>query len=215
MCDNQQKTTSPKQNHHYFDETYDIKGRFSAYWHQINEVISLQPAKLLEAGIGTGLVADYLKVRGIDITTIDVVHGLKPDITASVLAMPFPTETFDIITCYEVLEHLPYSDFPKALKELARVARKHVILSLPDVTTVYKLHIELPKMRPIKKLIPHPFPRSTVHKYDGEHHWEIGKTGYALQKIELDITRSRFKILKTYRVFELCYHRLFLLAKLP
>jgi ubiquinone/menaquinone biosynthesis C-methylase UbiE len=215
MLPNQQKETSTTQNYHYFDKTYDVKGRFSAYWHQINEVISLEPAKVLEVGIGTGLVADYLKVRGIDITTIDVVHGLKPNITASVLAIPFSAETFDIITCYEVLEHLPYSDFPKALKELARVARKHVILSLPDVTTVYRLLIELPKMKPIKRLIPHPFPRSTVHRYDGEHHWEIGKTGYALHKIKLDITRSRFKILKTYRVFEFCYNRFFLLEKLP
>jgi len=215
MSPNKKTITSLKHNYHYFDETYDVQGRFSAYWHQINEVISLQPAKVLEVGVGTGLVANYLKVRGIDITTIDVLHGLKPNITASVLAIPFSAQTFDIITCYEVLEHLPYSDFPKALQELGRVARKHVILSLPDVTTVYRLLIELPKMRPIKRLIPHPFPRSTVHKYDGEHHWEIGKTGYALHKIKLDITRSRFKILKTYRVFEFCYNRFFLLEKLP
>jgi len=94
------------------------------------------------------------------------------------------------------------------------VSQKHVILSLPDVTPVYRLNIELPRMRPIKRLIEHPFPRPTQHEFDGQHYWEIGKRLYPLKKIKLDIKRKGFKIMKTYRVFEFYYNRIFILEKL-
>jgi len=213
MFNNQNKFSAKRKLSHYFERTYDVKGRFSSYWHQVDEIISLQPEKVLEVGIGNSFVSNYLKERGIDITSIDVFHGLRPNITASVLAIPFCDETFDVIACYEVLEHLPYNDFPNALKELARVSQRHIILSVPDITTVYRFYIELPKIKAIKKLIPHPFHRVTGHKFDDEHHWEIGKKGYNLQRIKLDIINSGLNILKTYRVFEFYYHRFFVLTK--
>jgi len=168
---------------------------------------------VLEVGIGNGFVARYLKEKGINVTTLDVAHDLRPDVAGSVLAIPFESGSFDVIACYEVLEHLPYENFAKSFEELARVSRRYVLLSLPDVTTIYRINIELPRIKPIKRLIPHPFPGTTNHKFDGYHYWEIGKTGYPLKKIRFDIIRSGFNIIKTYRVFEFCYHRFFLVEK--
>ena len=198
----------------YFDIDYDSKKRFCSYWHQINEIISLKPKKVLEIGIGNGFVTRYLRDKELNVTTLDIAHELRPDVAGAVLAIPFKNCSFDVVVCCEVLEHLPYSEFSKALKEIHRVSRKHVVLSLPDVTTVYRINIELPRIGPIKKLISHPFYRSTRHKFDGEHYWEIGKTGYSLKRIELNIRQSGLSIIKTYRVFEFCYHRFFLLEKL-
>lgn len=199
---------------HYFRESYDTKERFISYWHQINETIKLKPNKVLEVGIGNGFVSRYLREKGIDVTTLDIVRELKPGVAGSVLSMPFVNKSFNVVTCYEVLEHLPYVDFTKALKEIRRVSREYVILSLPDHTAVYRFNIELPRIKPIKKLIPHPFPRPTHHEFDGVHHWIIGKTNYPLKRIELDIKRTGFKIIKSYRVFEFYGHRFFLLEKL-
>ena len=198
---------------HYFNETYNTKERFISYWHQINEIICLEPEKVLEVGIGNGFVRRYLKDKGINVTVLDIVYELQPDASGSVLAIPFASELFCVVACYEVLEHLPYSNFAKALREIYRVSQKHVILSLPDVTTVYRFNIELPRIKPIKKLVPRPFPRPTYHKFDGEHHWEIGKTGYPFKKIKFDIIGTGFNIIKTYRIFEFYYHRFFLLEK--
>jgi ubiquinone/menaquinone biosynthesis C-methylase UbiE len=135
-------------------------------------------------------------------------------VVGSVLKLPFTSESFDVIACYEVLEHLPYSEFPKALKEIHRVSQKHVVLSLPDVTTVYRINLDLPRIRPIKRLVNHPLHRPVQHTFDGEHYWEIGKTGYPLKRIELDIRNAGLKIIKTYRVFEFYYHRFFALEKM-
>lgn len=198
----------------YFDISYDTKERFCSYWHQIDEVISLKPKKILEIGVGNGFVSKYLMRKGLNVTTLDIEQELKPNVTGSVLSIPFVDKSFDIVTCYEILEHLPYVDFTKALKEIRRVSREHIILSLPDHTAIYRFNIELPKIKPIKKLIPHPFPRPTHHEFDGEHYWIIGKTNYPLNRIELDIKRTGFKIIKSYRVFEFYGHRFFLLEKL-
>jgi len=213
MLDNTSNKTIREQ-FHYFKPDYDTKERFISYWHQINEVMSLKPKKVLEIGIGNGFVTRYLKERGLNVTTLDIVQELEPNVVGSILSIPFTQKAFDAVTCCEVLEHLPYTDFPKALKGIYRVSRKNVILSLPDHTAVYRFNIELPKIKPIKKLIPHPFPRPSPHEYDGVHYWIIGKTGYSLKKIEEDIKRSGFKVIKTYRVFEFYGHRFFLLEKL-
>jgi len=200
---------------HYIKGSYDTKERFVSYWHQISEIIQLRSNKVLEVGIGNGFVSRYLKKKGINVVTLDIDHELKPNIAGSVLSIPFGSKSVNVVTCCEVLEHLPYIDFTRALKEIHRVSREHVILSLPDHTAIYRFNIELPRIKkPIKKLIPHPFPRPTHHEYDGVHHWIIGKTNYPLKKIVLDIKRTGFKILKTYRVFEFYGHRFFLLEKL-
>jgi ubiquinone/menaquinone biosynthesis C-methylase UbiE len=197
----------------YESFSYDTKERFCSYWHQIAEVIQLNPQNILEVGIGNTFVTNYLKDKKLEITTLDIEYTLNPLVVGTVLAIPFSEASFDVVICYEVLEHLPYSDFKRALKELARVSQRYVIISLPDVTTVYRINIELPRIKPIKKLVPHPFPRATVHTYDGYHYWEIGKEDYPLKKIKQDIEYSSLRILKSYRVFEFYYHRFFLLEK--
>lgn len=197
----------------YQSKNYDTKERFCSYWHQIHEVLELNPANLLEIGIGNEFVSDYLRKKNIRVTTLDVYFELKPDIVGTVTKIPMLDKSFDTVMCCEVLEHLPYHSFPAALKEIFRVTRKYAVLSLPDVTTVYRVNIELPRMKPIKKLIPHPFHRSAPHEFDGEHYWEIGKTGHELERILSQIKKLNYKLLKTYRVFEFYYHRLFVLGK--
>jgi hypothetical protein len=55
--------------------------------------------------------------------------------------------------------------------------------------------------------------KKIIHKFDGEHYWEIGKKNYPLNKIINDINLSGFTILKTYRIIEFKYHRFFILKK--
>jgi ubiquinone/menaquinone biosynthesis C-methylase UbiE len=201
------------ESDHYLNKSYDSKERFISYWHQINEIIKLNPKKVLEIGIGNGFVSGYLKKRGVNLTTLDIDKRLNPDIIGSVLDIPFPAELFDIIACYELLEHLPFENFHKALSVIFRVSESYAVLSLPDASRVYRVYIQIPKVGVFKRLIPLPRTKNPIHKFNGEHYWEIGKAGYPLSKIINNIQRAGFKIGKTYRIFENPYHRFFILKK--
>jgi ubiquinone/menaquinone biosynthesis C-methylase UbiE len=196
---------------HYNGLHYDNKVRWISYWYQINEIIKLEPRNVLEIGIGNGIVSKYLANHGVDITTMDIDERLKPDEVGSILDIPFSCNRFDVIGCFEVLEHVPYPKFDKALKELKRVTNEFVILSVPDITRVYRFNLELPTNYEIKKLITLPRLKRPNHEFDGEHYWEIGKKGYSLNTVIEDMKRVGFEVLNTFRLFEKTNHRFFIL----
>lgn len=198
---------------HYFTSKYDTKERFISYWHQIHEIISLEPETILEIGVGNKFLSDYLKNRNYKVTTLDIDHTLKPDVIGSVTYMPFADNSFEVVACYEVLEHLPFSDFGRALSEIYRVSKKYVVISLPDVTRSFRIFIHLPKLGIRKIFIEYPKIKPKNHIFNGEHYWEIGKRGYPLQKIIGEINIIGFNLVKTYRIFEFPYHRFFVLNK--
>jgi SAM-dependent methyltransferase len=199
---------------HYFDINYDNKERFFSYWHQINEILSLSAKEVLEIGKGNGFVSNYLLGRGTKLFTLDIDKGLIPDVVGTVREIPFCNEAFDIVACYEVLEHLPYEYFFDALKELYRVSRSYVILSLPDRSgRAYKFHFQIPKLGELKSLITIPRLKPIEWKFDGEHYWEIGTSGYSIEKIISQIEKLNFLINKNYRIYDFPYHRIFLLEK--
>ena len=203
----------PPKPDHYFNKNYDSKGRFCSYWHQINEIILLKPKEVLEVGIGNGFVSKYLKERGVNVTTLDIDKRLNPDAVGSVLQIPFNDESFELVVCCETLEHLPYKHFSKALCEICRVSKSYVILSLPDLSRVCRFGIYLPKIVKLNILIPLPRLKPLVRGFKGGHYWNIGTAGYPLQQIKKKIRKAGFKLERCYRVFEIPWHRFFLLKK--
>src|SRR5690606_16965503 len=76
---------SSEQPRDYYDfDRYISPQRMLTYWHQIREVMARRPARVLEVGVGTGLVASYLRASGIDVTTVDINEALEPDVVGSV-----------------------------------------------------------------------------------------------------------------------------------
>jgi len=130
---------------HYYNN-YDSKERFCSYWHQIQEIVSLNPTSILEIGIGNGFVSGYLKRCGYNVITLDIDKRLNPDLVGSVLNIPFSDEAFEVVACYELLEHLPYENFKKAIFEIFRVSDSYALLSLPDVNRACRLCIQIPKI---------------------------------------------------------------------
>ena len=63
----------------YFRKEYDNKSRFISYWHQINEIIKLNPKRVLEIGVRNKFVSKYLKERGVNVTTLDIDKRLNPE----------------------------------------------------------------------------------------------------------------------------------------
>ncbi len=198
----------------HYGRKYDSKRRFLSYWHQIDEAFALNPASMLEIGIGNGFVAKYLRDHGLLVTTLDIDERLGPDVVGSVTALPFEEGSFELVMACEILEHIPYAEARKGLREIHRVSSRWGIISLPDATRAARVEFPIPKIGKFRKLfiIPKLFsPEHTITAHG--HHWEIGKKGFPLKKVSGDIERSGFKIIRTYRVFENPYHRFFVLQK--
>jgi SAM-dependent methyltransferase len=195
---------------HYARPGYDYKGRFISYWHQIDEIVQQRPATTLEIGIGNGFVSSYLRERGYAVTTVDHDRRLGPDITASVLALPLQDECFDVVACFEVLEHLPFEAVPQALSELRRVSRRSVLISIPDTSRAYPSQISVPKLGQFRFVLSLPRIRLLRHRFDGQHYWVVGEDGYPMKRIEHELSRARLDVRRTYRPFENHGHRFFI-----
>lgn len=103
-------------------------------------VATIRPRSILEVGVGEGEVLERMAQRfpeavlkGIDLPddalaaewqrrSLDCEFG---DATA----LRFEDRSFDLVLGIEVLEHVPDPD--RALREIARVAAQHVVLSVP------------------------------------------------------------------------------------
>jgi len=192
----------------YTFSKYVYLSRWVSYWYQISEVLKLEPDKLLIIGIGYGFVVDILKRNIPEVKTLDIDKKLSPDIVSSVGDMPLENNSFDVILCAEVLEHLPFERFERILSELKKVSRKYVILSLPHFGPPLKFSVKFPFISELKLAYKIPYPRR--HIFQGEHYWEIGKRGYSPKKIRM-IIQKYFKIEKEFIPFENQYHHFYIL----
>lgn len=194
---------------HYEFSQYMNKGRWNSVWHQLDEVIRLRPKNVLEIGPGPGVFKQAAAPFGLNVETLDLDPDLKPDYVGSATALPFAADTYDVVCAFQMLEHLPYEISLLAFKEMARVSRQHVVISLPDARPLWPYRLYVPKFGYLSLLFPRPVLKRPEHVFDGQHHWEINKKGYNLDRVVGDLCRVG-NLLKTYRVFESPYHRFFI-----
>ena len=197
----------------YFDAKYDTKDRFCSYWHQVDEAKSAAPSEILEIGKGNGFFSTYMRNRNAKVVSLDFDFRVRPECNASVVDIPFKTGSFDLVVCYEVLEHMPFDLFVRSVRELHRVSRRRVVVSLPDLSPVWRYLIKIPKLGELKFLLPKPLVRPIRWEFNGDHYWNLGTRGFPVQRV-LDIfAETGFQLRKNYRVFEIPWHRFFVLEK--
>lgn len=194
---------------HYSFLDYMDERRWMSMWHQATAILRLKPATVLEIGPGSGLLKKILSIEGINVETSDVDPALNPDYIASVTELPMSEASYDVVCAFQVLEHLPYAESLIALHELGRVAKGHVLISLPHSGRTCNLQLDLPRIGRKSLLLRLP-PKQHVHRFDGQHYWEIGKKGYELRKVRRDFRALSGLSLETdYIVPENPYHRIF------
>jgi SAM-dependent methyltransferase len=117
----------------------------SSIWkgHYSLEILgSLCKGRLLDAGCGSGKYSIPLQMRGFDVIGVDVSPGAlemaakgsvcrKLEIkflAADICHLPFPANSFDIIWCYGVLQHLLSAERELAINEFRRLLGRNGIL---------------------------------------------------------------------------------------
>ena len=199
---------------HYEFGKYVHKRRWASMWHQLDEVIKLKAERVLEVGPGPGLFKAMARAMGVHVETLDLDPGLQPDHVASVFEMPFEDGGFDVVCAFQMLEHLPFEQSLEAFKEMARVADKAVVISLPDAATRWSVSIHVPKIGTLTFSIPWPRLGTPQHTFDGEHYWEINKAGYPLKRVtDALLNAGPVQLTRTFRVPDHPSHRFFIFRK--
>jgi ubiquinone/menaquinone biosynthesis C-methylase UbiE len=193
-----------------FGLDYDNKKRLASYWHQVDECRALGGNSVLVIGKGSGLPSVLLERAGFDVSVLDIQTQLKPAVVGDVRWLPIKDRSFDSAVCCQVLEHLPRAWFVPGLRELRRVVRKGVVLSLPDCaaySTLFSILVS-PVLRR-KEMVTLPSAPRITPNLDAEHFWEINMRGHRLCEIQHDIDQAGFRTEKTFRVWEIPFHRFF------
>lgn len=118
-----------------------VRRLFERFFETVGKMVrESSPNTVLDAGCGEGETIERLgdllphPVTGVDLNpdsvafAVERLPGDRFD-TADLLNLPFGDDSFDLVLCLEVLEHIP--DPRPALAELARVSSRELILSVP------------------------------------------------------------------------------------
>lgn len=198
----------------YLSAEYNRLDRFAAYWTQINEVFSLKPHTVLEVGVGSQVVVDYLRRRQFQVVGVDLRTDAAPDVAGAVGHLPFCADAFHLVMACQLLEHLPFEQFEPILSDMARVSSRYIVISLPDAGRYLSVSLRASHTRTrrwlvdLSRLLPRGGFKPTAH-----HYWELGWREYPLARITSTIQRTGLQILRHYRVVERPYQHFFILQK--
>jgi hypothetical protein len=199
--------------------------------------------RLLEIGIGNGSLTDALRRRRLNVVTADFDQALRPDVVADVRALPFEDDSFAGVLAFEVLEHLPWDDLPKALSELRRVAPWSVV-SVPNVGPALSIRAELPnalhiarmaarRRLPVRDAIWGLMQReawrraggtvsrvgavspllNAPHIFDGQHYWVLGEGGLESADFSGRATECGLAVTSAFRPAAHPSHHFFILER--
>ncbi len=117
----------------YWDRSYD---RFFYEKKRLFQgLIGPGVQSVLDLGCGQGELSRDLcpgrSVVGCDRSQEALQRVTGPCVRCSSDALPFGDRSFDLVLCSQVLEHLPEPVYRGTLQEMARVAARHIIVSVP------------------------------------------------------------------------------------
>jgi len=185
---------------------------WARHFHVIKDLCALTQGDVLEVGTGDGVVKRCIQPFVRSYTVFDINANLHPDVLGNLLEpQPGLAGRFDAVVCTEVLEHLPFADFPRCIAALHAFLRPGGLLYLTLPHRKGHMLIVTPRQRFVKLRFPfgttslseawNRFVRRRIW-IDPNHCWEIGDGHVKRQQVEARLAATG---LATARFSELPY----------
>ena len=126
-----------EMRHYNRREVWEIYAENTTEIARAKETVTYIPdevASVLDIGCGNGIITNLIDrevVIGMDFADLPLKNVKKSAVRAGIDSLPFKEGTFDLVLMTEVLEHLPESVCRKALREIARLQAKYLLISVP------------------------------------------------------------------------------------
>jgi hypothetical protein len=144
---------------YYYHHDCGIPYERSAHWNEFfgrvaeHIVRELRPESVLDAGCAIGMLVEQLRNRYIDASGVDIsdyaISQMPDDVRKHcwVASLTEPlSRTYDLITCIEVLEHMPAADGNMAVANLCASAERVLFSSSPhDYAEPTHLNVQPPE----------------------------------------------------------------------
>lgn len=142
------------------------------YWHQarlIEDRVS-QESNMLEIGVGTKFLSNYLISRGRRVTTLDIDDHKQPDHVEDASSFDYSALNLDTVIAFEMFEHLPFPLFSRVIERLAECGVGQIIFSIPWCEKkLFRGQLKLPRMNPYRFSLTVPWRKVTTVN----HFWEL------------------------------------------
>lgn len=124
----------------YASQTYSPNVGIKAWRSLLRQRDFSSIKRVLDVGCGFGQGVAMCRNKGIEAYGVDIAEGLLPywqmaNITqfctnSSADKIPYPDNHFDLITCFDVLEHIPEEGIDDVLKEMYRIGTSDYLMSI-------------------------------------------------------------------------------------
>ena len=121
-----------------------------------SEDIPSDVLSIADLGCGNGVFVNYLKENKshLDIMAVDrsitALRFVKTNkIAGNINDIPLADASYDCVSCLEVIEHLPLPIYKQSLKELSRISKKYLIISVPYEEEIEANHTQCPACKTI------------------------------------------------------------------
>lgn len=200
----------------YWTTKYLNPQRFSSIGYQWKFAVETEGNTFLEIGPGGGVLTLLLEAKGLNVITCDINPVLEPSVCCAIPFLPFQNKSFDVVLCFEVLEHLPFSVFFQSLLEIKRLATKSVVISLPHYIPASPKNkkysrswlVNLLKSR-ISSIL-HSKKNDKNVSIPPEHFWEIGVQNISPETIIAHSERAGLLLKGNFRNPHNQYHHFFI-----
>lgn len=199
--------------------------QWSSLWYQAKEPICRPDVhSVLEFGGGrnvTKALIEHFGIRHVDVDFND--KRYSPDIVSTIA--DFETdERFDMVCCFQALEHNPVEELPVYLKKFKTLSKRYVYISVPYserwISIILNFNVKkwlsFDKVRlftfgKTKKRNPDIAAYKKLENKHSPHWWEVGDKNFSKKDMRRVISESGLRILNEHHNPMFPYHLFYLL----
>jgi 2-polyprenyl-3-methyl-5-hydroxy-6-metoxy-1,4-benzoquinol methylase len=169
-----------------------------SYWYQLKlmEGVVKKGNKVIEVGVGSGFLANYLRNKDIEVLTLDIDKGKKADVYIDIVDFQ-PQNEFDFFCAFEVFEHLEFTEIDTVLDNVVGHLRKGIFFSVPSFNKIgLYLELRIKYLVNFKKDFAISLPPKKISTK--AHQWELGYKEYNEKRLSQKFIKRGMKLKKRF-----------------